>query len=156
MSHRNSFDLCIQSDNVDLIQSVLQHELINPIVQVLRNCFRTEISVSDLTSELGYTSKFLLDNNLLDETPFFIEFNIDLYSNIITFELFDNRFLEYIEPVVLILSKKISHILAVECVLMRDFNVPIAYYKSGKLVDRFEKFNSDYFEFKAWEIRKTI
>jgi len=156
MSHRNSFDLCIQSDNVDLIQSVLQHELINPIVQVLRNCFRTEISVSDLTSELGYTSKFLLDNSLLDETPFFREFNINLYSNIITFELFDNRFLDYVEHIVLILSKKISHMLSVECVLMRDFNLPIAYYKSGMLKDSFEKFNSDYFEFKAWEIRKTI
>lgn len=156
MSDRNSFDLCIQSNNVDLIQSVLLHELINPIVQVLRNCFKTEISVSDISSELGYTSKFLRDNNLQDETQFFREFNIDLYSNIITFELFDNKFLDYIEPIVLILSMKISYILSAECVLMRNFNLPIAFYKSGLLKDSFEKFNSDYFEFKAWEIRKTI
>jgi hypothetical protein len=111
-----------------------------------------EIEVMDLRDEYLTTSSYLKENNLLDETPFFNDFDINPYGMRVDVNI--NKKYEYVdilEFVVFILGQKLSFILKTECIVMFDNNtIPIALFDCGLLIQTFEEYNSQYLLEKRW------
>jgi len=142
----------IRNSSLEEINSAVESLDLEDFILRGVNESKVRLDIMDVRDEYAYASKFLKDNNLMDDTPFFNDFDIAPYGLKIDFDVTKKfRHMDILEPIVFILGQKLSLILATECLVMFVNNtIPAGLFKNGVLVETFEKHNSNFFKNKTW------
>lgn len=151
MDISNFIHIGIKASRLELIQDLIDDNNVSGLILNIKNEFGVDFSIIDNTSEFEYSDKFLKANNLEDENPFFRIFDIMPFGKQIVFEPHDLNNLELVEPLMLMLTQRISRILNTECILFfKNLWIPIAHFNSGILHESFDSYNKGFFVDKAW------
>ncbi|OQP45028.1 hypothetical protein A4H97_33240 [Niastella yeongjuensis] len=111
-----------------------------------------DVTIEDVRDDLLMVKKFLIENDLKDDDPFFNEFDMMPYSLQVDFTVVPSyKYLLVLESYVFSLAQMISATLKVECLVMfENMRMPIGLFKEGVLIDTFHNYNSEFFKSRYW------
>lgn len=143
----------IKGFDIKSVEYALMELGVSDFIDKIREMFGVNIGIEDLREDYQAMGKFLAENKLKDENPFFNEFDINSYGLQISFNAlpaFKN--IDILEPIVFILGKRISSILKTECIIMfENMRLPAGLSKEGILIETFKNYNSDFFKNRSWK-----
>lgn len=147
----------VKEVSIDQVRTALTELNFYGDIDVIRKIAEVDISIEDLREDYLTMTKFLKENGLKDENPFFNDFDINPFGLKIDFSVTPNfRYLNVLEPAVFVLGQHISSELKTEVIVMfENMRIPIGLFKNGVLSKTFEQYNEHFFINKIWRPQKV-
>ncbi len=138
----------INGFDIKAAEDALMELGVSDYIDKIREMFGVNIGIEDLREDYQAMTKFLAENKLKDENPFFNEFDINPYGLQISFNVLPAfKYLDILEPMVFVFGQRISSILKTECIVMfENMRVPAGLFKEGVLIENFENYNLGFFK----------
>lgn len=148
----NSLNIAVKGVKSDELKEQIKSLFLFYNTKCFKEALGCAVTIEDYKEAFLIAKNFLEKNNLDDENPFFNDFDMTEYSLQVEFDLsIDSNFIEIIEPAVFVLAQKISLNMKTKClVLFSDMTLPVGLFDNGRLVEKFEKYNTEFFKKKHW------
>jgi hypothetical protein len=152
----NYLSIGIKNVTINQVKTALAEFEFYNILEKIWGKAGIKITVEDLREDYLAMTKFLKENELKDENPFFNDFDINPYGLKIDFNVMPKySYMDIIEPIVFMLGRHLSFILQTECIVMfENMRTPIGLFANGILSETFKRYNDIFFVNKMWRPNK--